>query len=299
MMRRKVLAQIPFSPFPTSFLLRWSRHFMGIGKMVSNAFPYLDLQLQQSEMDFRKEEYGAIMAMLFCFYFAVFFIIFFLLSTRLFPKTVLLSAAVGAGILALLVLIQLSVYPAIVVSRRVGDIERNLVFALRTMLVEVKSGVSLFDTLSVVAHGEYGAVSEAFSKAVERIQTGDLEEEALARTAMQNPSPFFRKTIWQMVNGMKAGADVSLVMEELVNSMGKEQRLQINRYGGSLRLLSLIYMMIGVIVPAMGITFLIVLSSFPQIRVTNELFWGLLGLVVLMQFMFLGFLKSKRPSIIG
>ena len=64
-------------------------------------------------------------------------------------------------------------------------------------------------------------------------------------------------------------------------------------------MLSLIYMMMGVIMPAMGLTLLIVMSSFPQIKIVNEMFWGLLAAVIIMQFMYLGFLKSKRPNLLG
>ena len=295
-MRKKVL--IPFSPFPMPALKGLAQHFLGIGEMIAHAFPYLDLQLKQAEISLKKEEYGAIMFFLFVFYFALISVLAYIIASRFAPKQAILAALTIGGIAGFLVLIQASAFPAIVIGKKVRDLERNLVFALRTMLIEIKSGVSLFDALNVVAQGNYGAVSVEFLQAVEEIETGTPEEDALQKLAMQNPSLFFRKALWQLVGGMKAGADVSVVMQELVNSMGKEQRIEITRYGGSLRLLSLIYMMIGVIMPAMGLTLLIVLSSFPQIKIVNEMFWVLLAAVLIMEFMYLGFMKSKRPNLI-
>jgi len=178
----------------------------------------------------------------------------YFVALKLAPAQAMLMAFTIGGIFGLLIIVQLSAYPAILVGKKVRDIERNLVFALRTMLIEIKSGVSLFDSLNVIAQGNYGLLSQEFKLAIDEIETGTAEDEALQKIAMQNPSLFFRKALWQLVNGMNAGADVAVVMTELVNSIGKEQVIEINRYGGSLRLLSLIYMMMGVIIPSMGLT---------------------------------------------
>ena len=61
------------------------------------------------------------------------------------------------------------------------------------------------------------------------------------------------------------------------------------------------YMMGAVILPALGITFLIVLSSFIELEtlLIKLLFWGLLGAVVFFQIIFSGVIKSKRPSLLG
>ena len=82
-------------------------------------------------------------------------------------------------------------------------------------------------------------------------------------------------------------------------SMTRQQEIEIQKYGGSLRVFSLIYLMIGVIIPALGATFLIVLGSFPKIEIGEIAFWGLLGFVAVAQFMLLGMIKSKRPNLMG
>lgn len=290
---------LPFCPFPFKAMKAASQKFLGAGEALARAFPYLDLHLKQAGMSVKKEEYGAIMFLMMAFYFALISLLFYAIALRFVPAQAIIMSLTVGGIAAFLVLVQLSAYPAILVKKKVREIEKNLVFALRTMLIEIKSGVSLFDALTVISQGNYGALSAEFKQAVEEIETGTPEEDALQKLATQNPSLFFRKAVWQLVNGMKAGADVTALMQELVGTMGKEQKIEINRYGGALRLLSLVYMMMGVIVPAMGLTLLIVLSSFPQIKVVPEMFWALLGFVVLMQFMYLGLMKSKRPNIIG
>jgi archaeal flagellar protein FlaJ len=291
--------QIPFSPLPASILLRLSGKLVGLGAKVAKAFPYLELELKQAELDFEPEQYGAIMVLMFGFYFVLITILSYVFVRVFDPEKALLIAPTIAGIFSFLIMIQLSVFPKIKVKKKVRELEKNLIFALRTILIEIKSGVSLFDAINMVASGDYGEISKEFKKTIREINTGEPEEKALEDLGANNPSLFFRRAIWQMVSGLKAGADISNVMNALVDSLTKEQQNQVRKYGSSLRLLSLMYMMLGIIVPALGLTFLIILSSFPQIEITELTFWGLLGLVVVGQFMYLGMLKTNRPNLMG
>lgn len=290
---------IPFAPLPLPILMRISKSFLGFGAKINKAFPYLEIELRQAEIDLSGEEYGAIMFVVSVFYFIVITLITYLIALKFAPDKALIAAPTIGGILVFLILVQLTMLPKIKVRKKVRDLERNLIFALRTLLIEIKSGVSLFDAINMVAAGDYGEVSKEFKKAVEEIDTGTIEEDALEKMAANNPSLFFRRAIWQIVNGLKAGADISTVMTVLVDSLAKEQRNQIRNYGSSLRILSLIYMMLGVIVPALGLTFLIILSSFPKIKITEIVFWILFGFIVVGQFMYLGLIKSKRPNLMG
>lgn len=290
-------ANIPFSPIPTANLLVIARRFRSTGARVARQFPYLKIDMRQAGLSFEEEEYGAMMLFI-CMFYALFgFFITLVLGLKFFPDKALIAAPTAGLLCAILILVQLSLYPKMVVKRKVRDTEKNLVFALRTILVEIRSGVSLFDAINMIGNGSYGEVSTEFRKALEKINTGSLEDEALEEIATDNPSTFFRRTIWQLVNGLKAGSDISDIMASLVETLMKEQMIQIRDYGGKLRMLSLVYMMLGVIIPALGITFLIILSSFPQIGVGELLFWVLFWGIGIAQFMYIGVIKSSRPNL--
>jgi len=290
---------IPFNFFPVPVIKSLSRKFYGLGLKISKVFPYLKLELSQAEIAFDEKEYSAIILTMGTIYAALGFIIGVLLSVRLFPDIILLVGLAGGIVLGGFITLQVALYPKMKGQQKVKEIERNLIFALRTMTVEIKSGVSLFNTLNIIAEGDYGALSTEFKKAVKEIETGTIEEVALEKIARYNPSIFFRRSIWQIINGMKAGSDVSDVMEELVATMIREEKLQITKYGNSMKILSLMYMMLGVIVPSLGVTFLIVLSSFPQMKLGELLFWMLLIFISIGEFMYLGILKSKTPNLMG
>ena len=291
--------KVPFSPLPPDAMLALSRKIRGTGSMFGKAIPNLGESLRHAEIQATAEEYGGIMAVMFIMYFALGALVAFIFATKLAPAMAIPAALLAGLVAALLVVVQAAVYPTILIKKKVRDLERNLVFALRTILVEIKSGVTLFDAINIVAEGDNGQVSKEFKKSVESMQTGSFQITALEELAERNPSLHFRRAIWQLVNGLKAGSDVSMIMTALVNTLTKEKGNQVRKYGNSLKLLSLLYMMLGAIIPALGLTFLIILSTFPQIAITEWVFWGMLGFIIVGQFMYLGIIKSSRPPLLG
>lgn len=281
-------------------LLRWaSKHLLGLGTQFGKIMPLSDTDMKKAEIPMSAKEYSTMSLVIVLFYFFFFGFLFFVMAFRLFSRFEIILPLVVSLIFSAMVLVQLITFPIIRVTKKVRDLDRNLVFALRTILVQLRSGVSLFDSMKVVAEGKYGTVSKEFKRAVDQISTGTIQEIALERIAEYNPSIYFRRAIWQIVNGMRAGADITVVLGESVDTLTEAQSIQIRNYESQMKILSLVYMMLGVIVPALGITFLIVLSSFPQIKITELYFWVLLMGVGIAQFMYMGIVKSKRPTLLG
>lgn len=303
---------IPLVPFPVKTASKVSRPFLSLSDALQALVPSLKTDLVQSKLAFSPREYLSIILFSSVFYgLLVAFLVFAIVLASLKGSLAVadfktLNAATGAlaavgvgGLIGFMTLMRLSLYPKIMARKRTRKLEQSLIEALRAMLIHIKSGVPLFYAFERIAGGRYGVVSEEFTEATHRINTGKPEDEALQEVAMNSSSSFFRKTLWQLINGLKAGADLSLVLADTVRTMTTEQRLQIQRFGSSLRMMSLIYMLLGVIIPTLGVTFLIVLSSFAKISVQDSTFWGLLSVLIVADFMFLGLLKSQRPSLLA
>lgn len=289
---------IPLSPLPFPVLQKVSRMFVPVGWRLKKMFPNLEIQLGQSDINIEPREYLAMMAFLTLFYLIFFTALITLILSRFMEQFLVLGVTVGI-IVSFLVLVQLSMFPMMRIRKKQRDLEKNLLFALRTMLIEIKSGVTLFDAMELISKSNYGKLSAEFKKAVDEINTGAIYDEALQRLATNNPSPYFRKALWQIITGMKSGGDMASIIRETVVSAARDQRIAINKYSAQLRLLSLAYMMIGVIMPALGLTFLIVIGSFPQLEIGEPIFWILLGAIIIMQFMYIGVIKSRRPTIMA
>lgn len=293
--------KIPFSVLPSSALKVLSHQFFAISDSMKKLFPFLEMDLKQGGSDFNPREY--ISACLVSNILS--FIILFLLSSFVFynleVKRFLLGSFVISFALAVFVFADQMFYPKLLASRRVRELERNLLLALRNVQIDLNSGVSLFQSLVNVSRQNYGEVSNEFGRVVKDINSGISAANALELSIKNNPSLHYRRAVWQIVNGIKSGSDTGKVLNEVINSLSKEQIIEIENYGSRLSPLAMFYMIIAVIMPSLAMTMLIVLSSFVAANAftVKVIFFGLYILVLFFQLMFLGMIKSRRPNLLG
>ena len=103
-----------------------------------------------------------------------------------------------------------------------------------------------------------------------------------------------------MSNGMRSGSDLAMIIQEGISNLNEEQEIQIQSYGSKLNPLIMFYMLIAVIFPSLGITFLIIISSILNLpgAITKLILFIIFGFVIFMQIMFVGLIKSRRPSLL-
>ncbi len=289
--------KIPFSLFPEKKLFKFSRLFRGLAQKFERKVPFLEVHLKQAEADVNAIEYISMCLMSTCLMFFFFFI--FMLPALKFGANAWVPLIV-AGCITSFMFMQQMAYPNLIALQRVRLIEQNLLPALQDMHVELNAGVPMFNILVNISNGGYGAVSQEIGKAVKEINAGRDQVEALETLAVRNPSILFRRSLWQIVNGMKTGADIGSLIKDVMDGISDEQITQIQKYGGQLSPLALFYMLIAVIVPSLGTTFIIVLSSFIALegKFIKIIFYGILVGTMFLQFMFMGIIKARRPSLL-
>ncbi len=290
--------QIPFTHSSLEKLKIRAKPFLS--KISHKKDSKLASNLKNSGVDLSREEYISICYRTFIFAFISLFVIsttiFAILKVRLF----FIYSFIFAILFSMFVFFSQMIYPKIYISRRQRDIEKNLIPALEDILIQLSSGIPLFSVMLNISSSNYGELSVEFKKAVKRMNAGESQIDVLDDIAKKNPSVFFRRTLWQISNGMKAGSDMSIVIQDSVKALNEEQLIQIQNYGNKLNPLIMFYMLISVIIPALSVTFLTIISSMINISstMTTLLFIGLFIFVVLMQIMFLGLIKSRRPTLL-
>ncbi len=295
----------PKLAFLTSPAIRSASHlFRGMGSFFLRLFPKIDSLLKQSgltdQYKLNSRDYIAI-----AFFLAT--VLTVMISALVYMVIhagggerpyigPLFGVVVGFGMFAYLIM-----YPKSIVNQRVKYLERNLLFALRTVLVQIRSGVPVFNSIASLSTGDYGPITNEFKTVVEKVNAGEPVVNALEELANRNPSLYFRRAIWQLVNSLKSGSDVGDNIANVISSLSKEQLIEIRRYKSVLNPLAMMYMMVAVILPSLGITMLIILSTFPGMEAIGRetTFYGLFGFTIVMQFIFMGIIKSKRPNLIG
>jgi flagellar protein FlaJ len=260
----------------------------------------MNIYLENANVDMTREEYLAIVlrGTIFAFFISLVSLttIFFILSlSNPFLLGFVFCLLITFGVFAMQ-----AGYPALYDSRKQRNIEKNLVSALNDIYVQLNSGIPLFSILVNISNSDYGELSVEFKKAIKKINAGVPEIQVLEEMGEKNASPYFRRALWQLSNGMRAGSDISIIIKESIKSLNEEQSIQIQKYGSRLNPLIMFYMLSSVIVPALSITFLTVISSvigLPPAQ-TKLTFYGLFLAVVVFQVMFIGMIKSIRPSLL-
>jgi len=289
---------IPFTFSEAEKLKKRSRVFLSRIKYKKES--KLGNLLESSNIEITREEYLSICLRGFVSSFVALFIISTTLLALLGVGLFYLYGPGLALIFSLFVFFSQIIYPKIYVSRRQRNIEKNLISALQDIVVQLSSGIPLFSVLVNISDADYDELSVEMKKAVRRINAGEPESEVLDDLGRKNPSIFFQRTLWQISNGMKAGSNIAVVVKDSIKALNEEQLIQIQIYGNKLNPLIVFYMLIAVIIPALSITFLTIISSIVGLEksMVTLLFIGLFVFVVLIQIMFLGILKSRRPSLL-
>ncbi len=297
-----MIIKVPFSLLPANKLRQQARIFLPLSQKLKKILPLLKLQLRFSQMDIEAREYLAmcILATLISFVF-ISILLGIIIGVAVESKLSILIAPLISMIISIAIFLQQINYPKFLAHKRISGLEKNLLPALQDIMIQINSGVPLFNVLVSISKNDYGELSKEFSKVVREINAGEPEVDALEKMVTKNPSLFFRRAIWQLVNGMKEGSDIGLVLREIITSLTSEQTIQIQNYGARLNPLAMFYMLFVVVAPSLGITFITILSSFIGLGelATKFVLWGIYAMVMFFQLMFIGLIKLRRPHLIG
>lgn len=208
------------------------------------------------------------------------------------------AIAIGAAFWLLMLALHLT-YPGILMRKIVAKESKDLLFALREIMIDVNSGVPLFDAMKNVACADYGYISRDFEMAVRQIERGVSQLEALRNLALSSESEYFKRAIWQIVNALETGSSMGTALPGIVQSLENHLFREIKDYSANLNFLMLIYMLTAAVVPSMGITFMVLLSAFSELGVTMQTVAMLVGASAIAQIVLMGYMGSTRPEIFG
>lgn len=189
-------------------------------------------------------------------------------------------------------------YPDVKIVKRKKDIDYELVFAGRHLLIALKSGMPLFDSLVGVSRG-YGAVSEEFNRIVEKVTLGVSMTQAIREVIQNCPSNDFNRIMLQIANAINSGSDVADSLEVVLNQVFREQVISLKEYGQKLNPLVMFYMIFGIIFPSLGLAFAVILFSLigaSGLAINASLLLLVLVMIAIMQFLFLAMVESSRPK---
>ena len=292
--------RVPLMVIPEGISKTISRPFLGIGSWLSGFFSGVKYNIEQSDLNEEPEQYftNALLnsILFFMIFFILLFSLLFFIKNEQLNSSLLKSAEYSFLIFALIFLIFIK-YPRILAGKKAELLEKNLVFALKDLLLQVTSGVSLYNGLVNISKSNYGQVSVEFEKAAKAVNSGKTIEQALEEMTAATSSEFLRRVVWQLVNTLRAGASLEGALRTIIDDLSSEQKSRIRDYARELNLWSLVYMLFAVAIPTIGAVLLIILSSFAGFGISKGIFVSFIAINFAVQYIIIGFVKSRRPVV--
>jgi archaeal flagellar protein FlaJ len=179
-------------------------------------------------------------------------------------------------------------------SKRELEIDKELLFAGKQLLIEIRGGIPLFDAVTHLTE-EYGEASNVFKEIVNKTNLGVPLDVALEDVSEETPSKPFKRLALQIVNSIRSGSDVAVSLEAILDQLAQEQMIQIKEYSQKLNPLGMFYLLFGIILPSMGITLAVTLLTFTGVSFGPAMLWGMLLVMGITQYVFLTMIQSSRP----
>ncbi|MEM3364346.1 MAG: type II secretion system F family protein [Candidatus Micrarchaeia archaeon] len=235
-----------------------------LAEMLTDKFQALNTDLELLDADIKSGEYliaSAVNAILWGLLFAI--LVFAL--TIVFEKSTehaLIPTAAALVAVTAMFMIVFAAYPSILLKKEAEEIDSHLTYALNDLVMQVSAGTSLTEAMRRVAQGRYGKVSEQFREVMERMMSGESQEEALANVAEKNKSEFMRRVLWQLSTVLYTGASLDVAMKDLISAIRNYQDNRIKQYSQNLNFYILLYLMAAVVVPSLAMLLLTTVSVF-------------------------------------
>ena len=263
-------------------------------QLLARNLPNLKYKLKKAGLNYKPEEFIR-RTFLSAFYMTTGIVVF--LSLILGKFNVLKGVMfVFIPIIFAILFFYLLKLPEVRISKMEKGISKEIVFAGRHLIIELESGVSLYDAFKNLSKN-YEVVGKHLKEITDKVDLGTDMEQALTEAIEYIPSNDFRRILWQILNSIRTGSDISKSLNAVLEQISREQLILVNQYGRKLNPLAMFYMIIAVILPSLGVTMLVVLSSFLEFQIDLTIFMIIAFLLGFMQFLFLSIIKFSRPSI--
>jgi len=186
--------------------------------------------------------------------------------------------------------------PEVYIGRRKTEIDREIIFMGRYLILELEAGIPIYSAMKNVVTS-YEHIGKHFREIINRVDTGTPMEDALNEAILTSPSTNMVRILWQLLNALKTGSDVTISLSNVIDQITREQVILLKEYGKKLNPMAMMYMVVAIIFPSLGVTIFLVMSSFFALDITMTWLVVIAVGIGFLQFMFYSMIKSARPAV--
>ncbi|MCD6230209.1 MAG: type II secretion system F family protein [Candidatus Diapherotrites archaeon] len=120
-------------------------------------------------------------------------------------------------------------YPYMLHQKRIEDIDKNLPGVLREIATSLKSGGTMEHSLKEVIESDHGAMTHEIKVVIKEMRDGKTFSDAMKSMARRADSQLLERSVFIIVDAVKAGASIADVLEALAEDIRKIYRLKRDR----------------------------------------------------------------------
>lgn len=292
------MERIPLMFFPLSMAKSLGVRLKGLGLKMLAFYPGVAYDLKNLGID-AAGEYYCVLAFLSSLVWAV--VLGFFAGLLVSISTLALPMKLGLIFLALLLtflafMLYYLAYPSLLAKSMGTAINRELIFVVRDMMIQISSGIPLFTVIENIGNSNYRYTSAEFRRVVASVKSGGSLIGELEALAIRTQSEYLKKTAWQLVTAIRSGADLSATLKNIVKLLVDYQFSLSRSFNAELNFIILIYMLVSAVLPTIGTTVLVIFSVFGLFGVTPEILLALVIISFFGQFIMIAYVHFKRPS---
>ncbi len=204
----------------------------------------------------------------------------------------------GSGALVFLIILNYIInLPKVKIAKKRIELDSKLIYALDHMIIRLKGGATLFDSVKSIAISNYGELSKDFLKLIKKIEGGVDEAAAFEEYASITPSRYLRKISWELAIAVRSGGDIVTILETMARDLVNKGEIEIRSYASKLNLYLLMYMILSIVLPALFIIAMVVSSIVSGPQNLTSILIVLPLLVIAIQFVIISMIGSIRPTL--
>ncbi|MBR9699696.1 type II secretion system F family protein [Candidatus Woesearchaeota archaeon] len=186
--------------------------------------------------------------------------------------------------------------PEVKIIRSRKNIDAEITSAIRFLVLDLKANAPIFDAFQNLVKN-FDEIGKYLRDVVIKVKLGSSLEESLNEAVELVPSESFRIMLWQIINHLQTGTDISHTLGIIVKEIVENQKIEFKKYGKKLNVLSLFYMIVAIILPTIGFAMISAALIFIGVTMNVGIILGFWILFSTMQLMFLAMSGGNRPVV--
>jgi hypothetical protein len=144
------------------------------------------------------------------------------------------------------------------------ELEGDLLFISEYFLVSLESGMPLGNAIQGLSKINRPG-GRFFKKVYAEFMTGKDLEEALEDAIAYSPSQRMKILLKRLRDSLNIGVDLRSVLENFIEESSEQKIVEIKGYAKKLSPIIMMYLILGVVVPSLGVTFFILAAALLQL----------------------------------